>query len=153
MISLRFCLVVRLYMMPRQVEMIFHVIPCRRELKQAVLIDQHEDKVEDHLEEVACLHAVTHYLVTEQVRRDALATDAPTAAATASIESIYVLKVIFFGLAEALPARILENAVRSGSVEERSTRIQVPLPVLLHHAVHDMRFHYFEGVKFLEVVK
>ena len=98
--------------------MIFHVIPCRSELKQPDLILQHEAKVEDHLEEVACLHAVTHYLVTKQVRRDALATDTPTEAATASIESIYVLKVILFGLAEALLTWILQNAVRGGSVEE-----------------------------------
>ena len=64
------------------------------------------------------------------------------------VEAPLVLKV------EAVTVVIvLQNIVGGRSAEKVTIGVEVALPVLLHHAVHDMRLHHWEGVKVLEIVQ
>ena len=46
-----------------------------------------------------------------------------------------------------------EDTVCCGGTHDRSTCIEVTLPVFLHYSVHDMALHNHESIKMLQIVQ
>ena len=64
------------------------------------------------------------------------------------IEPVLELAIILVSITE-----VHKNGVGGGGAKERAAGIEIALPILLHHSIHDMRLHHFKRIQVLQVIQ
>ena len=54
---------------------------------------------------------------------------------------------------DAVFTRTRQDTVARRGAEESTASIEIALPILLHHSIHDMRLHHLKRIQVLQVIQ